>query len=183
MEIIPIHPQHISRLVQLSDQAFGSNYLNSNYFKTTINSPSDFGFVIKSKDGIMGYIFSSIVTNQEINTHLLKGGNTIANQLKGKTTIIKHVAINGNYQKQGLGQQLIEHTLNQLKNNCEQFICVSWKKGATTPMSQLLIKSKFSLLDTINNYWLEDSISKKFPCPICGNPCKCSADIFIKKAA
>lgn len=181
--ISPILVEHISKLVRLSDEAFGNFYLNHHYFLTSITSNTDFGFVIQHENQIVGYVLGSVAVPSEMKHHLLKGGESINTKFKGTTVIIKHLVIDRHHQHQGWGQQLIAHTYHQLKKDCQQFICVCWKKGNVTPMAQLLLKNKFSLLHTINHYWKEDSVTKPFTCPICMGECWCSAEIYIKKAA
>lgn len=94
---------------------------------------------------------------------------------------IKTIAVQDKCQNLGLGTKLLKTVLDALnKKEVDKFISTAWEHSGVTNISSLLKKFGFVEKFKIRNYWYEDSLKKKYLCPVCGNPCHCNCVVYIK---
>ncbi|PJB15485.1 MAG: hypothetical protein CO118_03260 [Flavobacteriales bacterium CG_4_9_14_3_um_filter_32_8] len=185
MRITSLKKSHIQEIIDLSDTAFGQGYLTIDYLKKYINSSKKSGFVTLSESNkLIGFILLESLSIKNFSNQVLEEKEWFNTYFQGykNITLIHQIAVNSSFQKQGIATNLLNHFRNQTTVNLELICCFAWVKENFTPFKKILLKDGFLFIKKINNYWLKDSSSKKYNCSYCGAPpCKCSAEIFIKK--
>lgn len=97
--------------------------------------------------------------------------------------IVKMTAVNPDFQGQRVGSMLVRDLLESMRMiGAGAYACVAWRQNnGVENIEPLISKLGFKSKMVINDYWYEDSIKEGYICPADGNPCHCSADIWIKK--
>ncbi|MCB9359725.1 MAG: GNAT family N-acetyltransferase [Flavobacteriales bacterium] len=178
MKIQQGNKSQINQLLLIANTAFGENFITKTELESYINHPNKYLFVAFTNDKIAGFITAEVCNKAELLSNLLQQIN-----LPHQTITvgwIKQVVVTPNNFRKGIANKLLEVVTITLKTVCDTLFCISWKKGVVTPMSKLLEKNQFKLLQIAPNYWNNDSLLQQYSCNICGNPpCKCSAEFFI----
>jgi ribosomal protein S18 acetylase RimI-like enzyme len=178
MKIEQANKSQINQLLLIANTAFGENFITKTELETYINHPNKYLFIANIDDEIAGFITAEICNKTELQRNLLQQIDLSHNRMT--VGWIKQVAVNPNHLRKGIANKLLNLAATVLNTKCDTLFCISWKKGELTPMSKLLEKNLFKLLQTVPNYWRNDSLAKQYTCTICGAPpCKCSAEFFI----
>ncbi len=167
--------KNITKVVALSNKAFGKNYLPLSYYKKFINSDVNIGMVMVANKNIVGFITSTIYLVNRANTCEELYFNF--NDLQHDIAIIKQVVVAPKYQKKGIGNLLLKQLISTI--NTKEIICIAWQRDKNIVIANLLLKNNFRKLKSIPNYWFNDSVSKQYNCPECKKPpCKCTGVVF-----
>ncbi|MDB4533348.1 hypothetical protein N9242_00645 [Vicingaceae bacterium] len=117
---------------------------------------------------------NTVLTDKDWFYQIIKPCNKIA--------LRKQTVIDPKFHNQKVGSKLIKHSIKESISISDIQISTVWKKKHSNTMNKILLKNGFYLYKEIINYWEEDSLIKKYNCPICGiPPCKCSTEVYIKK--
>ncbi len=105
------------------------------------------------------------------------------NKQHEKFGILKTMAVDRNHRHNGIGNKLFQDALiNLQKNNVTKVIGIEWKQTPSKiTIEKFLLENNFVLEFEIKEFWKKDSIQKNYMCPVCGNPCLCTAQIYSKK--
>ncbi|MBS2098786.1 GNAT family N-acetyltransferase [Carboxylicivirga linearis] len=171
------NPDDLPLIQQISDTELGTGYFNT--FNNNLFSESNQIRVIIHKEVLVGFCYSYITSFKEINIAWELSENQFAPN--DKVGVLKTIAVKYRFQKQGLGNALLEDTINGIfQNNATAIFTSLWNNPDKESNINLMIKNGFRWQKTIPNYWTSDSIIKSYHCPACGYPCKCSATIYLK---
>ncbi len=184
MELKPFQKEHLHSVIECSNLTLGYNFLNQEYLNKYIGSEKNIGLIILVKNQVVGFSLIDILTPIELKDIVLKDKDWFYNLLKSykKIALRKQTVIVPQFDNKGIGSLLVEQATNELNLNTDIQLSTVWIKPEGNGMTRLLKKNGFELSKTITNYWKEDSILKKYDCPICGTPpCKCSTEVYIKK--
>lgn len=140
----------------------GDEQLGKGYFQEVLNSNSEHLLWVAfdpATDQVRGFLF--VILQEQV-------------------AIIKTLAIQQKYQRNGLGTRLLHEALEELVESVDRFEVIAWELSDTKhiPLESILAKTGFVKSHEITNYWLDDSIQRGYYCPSCGNPCQCNAVIF-----
>ncbi len=174
-------PDEIKEIQNIADSAFGKDYFNLHSILEE-NNNNAFIHVAKSNE-ITGFIYYTVLYRNELDTITTQSfplKNALQEEIYG---LIKTEAVSPKHQKQGIGMKLFQEAISHLhKINIKVIYTVIWKQSPNIQaLEKLLMKNDFHLLLEITDYWKEDSLQKKYDCPVCGNPCHCTALIFRNK--
>ncbi len=185
MIIASFKKSHIQEIIHLSDIAFGQGYLSIEYLNKYINSSKKIGLVALSENNVViGFILAEFLTINDFLYVVLEEKEWLNDFFQNckNITLIHQVAVAYPFQNNGIANKLMNQIQNQTSYSNDIICCFVWVKEDFNPLIKILLKNDFHLIKKINNYWLNDSIVKKYDCALCGSPpCKCSAEIFIKK--
>ncbi|WP_054939225.1 GNAT family N-acetyltransferase [Paenibacillus ihuae] len=95
--------------------------------------------------------------------------------------IVKQLAVAQYYRGQGIGTNLLDQLLKQHAGR--NFVTVGWITPSGWNAKSIFHKNSFQPLIYVKEFWLKDSLLKKYDCPYCkkfGPGCSCSAVICIK---
>ena len=181
MTIEIANKSNINQLLFIANQTLGNNFITTTHFEDFITQPHKNCYIAVLNNEILGFITTELCNATQLQESLLKKHEEpLFTNPTATIGIIQQVAVNPKHLRKGIATSLLKHAITQLKLNSDSLFCISWKKGAITPMSNLLLKNNFTLYQTIPNYWYTDSLTQLYNCAICGNPpCKCSAEFYV----
>jgi len=95
---------------------------------------------------------------------------------------IKTIAINGDFQKKGIGSLLCYDCIDEFKKrDVNAILGTAWKQGQVIHSEKILTRVGLQIIGEIPEFWKHESLLKKYHCSICGEPpCYCTAVIFGK---
>ena len=182
--ILPIQEAHVNSVHQLCNTVFSVDFISLNYLKEYINSPHKKGLVLLEDNIVIGFISIHFLSPENLGNSVLKEEKWFVNETSDAVDIgfIRQVLIHPEYQKRGFALKLMNHVTDLFNKDVDLFLCVAWVMDGFTPLKKTLINSHFELRKCIKDYWHEDSLVKKYICPVCGNPCKCTAEVYFSEA-
>lgn len=186
MLFLPFNEEHIDEVFKIAESTLGKRYLSKSYLNKFINSTKHLSFVVVDNDKVIGYTSLILLSPIELKEKVLKENDWFYSMNKNYSTIglRQQTIVHPDYTKKGLGYKLLDFSSNAVSSLSNVQISTVWAKKSEKSMQSLLLKCNFHYEKTINNYWSEDSLIKNYNCNICGAPpCKCSAEIYIKKNA
>lgn len=148
----------IHTLVYLSESNFGKGFHNKNYFQDIISSEDNSCTVLEIDSIVRGYC-----------TAIKESDDTIR---------LDAIIVSENYRGKGYATQMIEELLIEF-SNCH-FVSYVWNQSPENKLPELYKRMGFEKVDSIQDYWYQDSLKKGYSCLVCGNPCRCSADVYKK---
>lgn len=91
-------------------------------------------------------------------------------------------AVSPEFQGMGVAKKLFVMGNKWLmKQGAEVILSAVWMKDGTSTFGELLVKQGFERLVFVKEYWKKDSLTRKFICPVCGEPpCECDAMVYAK---
>ncbi len=184
MEPEAFQKQHINAVLELSNIAIGQGYLTIASLNKYINSAKYIGFVVLRNGDLVGFTLIDLLTPLEVKKTVLKDHEWFYTTLNSYDQIvfIKQTVVSSKYSNQGIGSQLVQHSTKILNAKKNIHLSTVWQKENSGSMPKVLMKNGFLLSKIILNYWKNDSLVKKYDCPICGRPpCKCATEVWIKK--
>lgn len=174
------------RAVDIAGLAFGKGYLTIEEIRGWI---ADDRFIIlkavgTTDDGVedmAGFAVGCVMWKEDAMDFL-----RVNDDIFGDTDmigIVKMVAVNPAFQKQRVGSTLVKDLLESMKLiGAGAYACVAWRQNnGVENIEPLIAKRGFVSSVVINDYWYEESKKEGYVCPADGNPCHCSADIWIKQ--
>ncbi len=163
---------------ELADHAFGSNYLNLNYFNKVLNSSLYYSWIIHNKANIpIAFLVAYKTSKQEIASYL--DDKSIKLQVNDNTICLDTMVVNPRFRKQGIGKKLIENAMNQLFES--SYIMYAWKNGKTINMEGIANEFNFKIIKEYKQLWKKDCLDNKFQCPSKKiNTCNCTTIVYYK---
>jgi ribosomal protein S18 acetylase RimI-like enzyme len=182
LEIVQATKDEISDIYKISEEQLGYNYLANESIENMIASDKYIVLVGKIKQYTVGFIVIKILDYgellKEVRYDKAKIPKPFVNNAIG---VIDLVAVLSTFQSKGIGYLLVKEGVKKARGSSDirNFTSIAWKPTAKSNLGAILnlngIKYKFE----VKNYWTEDSKTKHYECPKCGNPCICSADIHF----
>lgn len=180
MIITELKNEHISSIIDLSNEAFGDGFINTTYLTAYLSLPNNYCLVaLNSNNNVIGFITAETTNYNNFATSFfedkeLKKYNTIS--------IIKQVVVDKVYQNQQIASLLLKKVLDILSDKSDIIVCIAWNNNNRIALKNILERNLFNAIKSIPNYWRADSLSNNYNCIRCGKPpCSCSAELYIKK--
>ncbi|MBK8808595.1 MAG: hypothetical protein IPO21_18965 [Bacteroidales bacterium] len=159
-------------------------YLGNAYFDINIaekRSEKFIVFVALFADDIVGLAINEVFTNTD-EAMISLSKNVQFEKFLGQAQSVGRqsvLIVKSQFENNGIGAALFSESLLWLKTHAEFVYTVRWLKSATDKGSTLLSRNGFEPIARIENFWKIDSLTRKYHCPICGEPpCLCSALIY-----
>lgn len=177
-------PSAQEEVIRIADQTMGVGYFTEQEIQSLLGQ-NCIALVDNENDAIRGFCFAFILSPEE-----LKNQHNISIDFPGienqrQIGLLKTIATDPAHRKKGVASGLIQKLIQNLEEKeIRVIICPAWKTGNEINLGGLLLKNDFHPVKEIPDYWFEDSLLKKYPCPECGQPpCRCKAIIFqrVKK--
>lgn len=174
------------RAVDIAGLAFGKGYLTIEEIRGWI---ADDRFIIlkavgTTDDGVedmAGFAVGCVMWKEDAMDFLRVNDDIFGDA--DMIGIVKMAAVNPAFQKQHVGSTLVKDLLESMKLiGAGSYACVAWRQNnGVENIEPLIAKRGFVSKLVINDYWYEESKKEGYVCPADGNPCHCSADIWIKQ--
>jgi len=171
-------------IIKIADSQFGKGYLSVNELNSYLLTSLKFGICAKLNKKLIGFALIQIDNKNHILNLILKEKKTINEYLVTSNAVglIKLVAVEEKYKKQGVGKTLVEKSISSISNLVDCLLSVCWINKSGSELAPILEKFGMLPIITIPNYWKYDSIKLKYTCSICGcPPCSCNAVVYGKK--
>ena len=185
--------QCVQQALDVLQGELGGNYISREFFETYLSRNEHFSgkiaLIAKNVETyrIVGTLIAEIVTPETFEASFL---DAYASVLKypaiqplrfHRTGLIKSVAVPSQFQRQGIGTSLVSDALKKLSAyGAEHFYALGWVSKKGCHIQNTLESLGFKYIDQLEQFWFKDSLEHKYSCPSCGNPCVCSARLFIK---
>ena len=184
-EISSINRLHFGSIIDIAEKQLGKNYITESTLIDAIEN--NIGLVSllnqKGKSIVTGFATGKLIKHNEV-LKIFNNDSSLLPQVMMPSLnfgFIQSVAVNPQYSKMGIGQDLVSHLDIELqKKGANIILSIAWKNGDTVNISGVLKSLGYTESVIINNYWYDDSQKNKYFCPRCGNPCSCSAVIYYK---
>lgn len=164
----------------IAESQLGKDYIPEKDFLNT-NFYSVYGMV---KRDVAGFAIGKIFEQQDFLNKFQKIAQRMPNALPWADTVgmISSVAVRQDYQKRGVGYSLAWNVLNHFDaRNVSMMIMLGWAAPDGVHIAGIAHTLGFSEKGAIPDYWYDDSLSKGYRCPVCGDPpCHCSAVLYVR---
>lgn len=178
-----IEPKDFSKIIHISDNQLGKDYVTSDLLKEALKNEKCFCLVVEDNKTKKPIGFSLCMINNYQDVLEITNGKEIKElkDISSPIGYIKTVVIDKKYEGFGIASNLIDNCIKKLRSmGVNNFISTAWKHCGVTNIANVLLKNGFYKSIELPDYWLEDSIKKGYECPQCGYPCHCSCVIYIK---
>lgn len=100
-----------------------------------------------------------------------------------KVLLIHSVAVDPAQTGKGIGTALVRQLIRHgLSLGATTAVAIGWTDSAGCHIEGTLKALCFKDVVELPNYWFEDSKLKDYACATCGQPCKCSAKVFVSES-
>lgn len=173
-----VQEKNLPTILHIADKQLGKDYINANDF-----IEDDFlKFQASINDKIVGFITSKELTIEEVYKKIPTLKDKKLNQFNvvSKLSYIGSIATDPKYEGLGVASALFEYMLNELNKKDYIILMTGWKSKNGININGIAKKFGFDEILEIKDFWKEDSIENNYDCPVCSNPCLCSAVIYVK---
>lgn len=177
-----IEETDIAKILEISNQQFGLNYLLKSDIISYINQADHFGILLEKNKEIIGFSTLKIIETSDLQNYLLKSKSDIYNRLipNEQLGLRMQTAILPQFMGNGYGKKLVKAGNNILLSKMKQIVSIVWEQNDRSNISEILKSEKFNIIETISEFWYQDSMKHKYNCRVCGQPpCTCSASLFL----
>jgi hypothetical protein len=172
-------PAHETPVMRLWEERLGESYPDREKLDQAVDPDSrTFGLVGLKEDTVVGFTLSQLLDPEEVATKLRREQPPPwATDLVGLLDtgcVAKSVA------GRGLASQMLSREIALLhRKGATCLLAITWIRPDSPDGRTPLEAAGFDHLETIDRYWYEESLSEDYYCPDCGQPCTCSAGIYL----
>lgn len=176
----------ISGLMEVSKAELGSDYLVPHDFEETIGSDSDFCFVAMDGGEPIGFAICNILGPDRIDP-VLHLDDPERGILLGSCPVgyIASVSVDDRSKGRGAGSVMVSRCMEEFAARGVDVVCaMAWKSvTGRVNIAKVLERNGLRAVKEVFGYWNDP---RAFPdghdCPVCGNPCSCSAVLYVDGA-
>lgn len=197
-EIIQLAPEHMEEATGLLRDALGEEYITQNYLSLIVESDYDalpgatdkLGLVAVdiSRSHVFGVVLCEIVSRERVEQSLHGFADSLPpadlfRLRNSKPGFLGSVVVDARYRRCGVATSLIREALRRLRaSGVENLYGFAWKRpDGSCPSRGLLESLGLEAAAEIPNFWKSESEVKGYDCPVCGNPCVCSAIVMCTR--
>lgn len=95
--------------------------------------------------------------------------------------VVKSLVVDDRWRGRGVGGLLLDAVTGELAAQGHDVLAsMSWVKE-TDGSGGLFVARGWRLDRRVERAWYDASVREGFSCPVCGNPCVCAADVYVKQ--
>jgi GNAT superfamily N-acetyltransferase len=186
-------PDEAGRVVALLGDALGESYVDLGTVEEAITGDGTATCLVEidSSNRLLGAVTCYIVTPDSLDRFLPEDQGDLVNSLrvcKFNTLIglLRSLAVAPNYRRRGVATDLTEACITWCaEHGASTMMTFAWlphtdPQQAMPQLTGVLKHAGFTLVETIDNYWTQDSQSKRYQCPVCGPTCTCAAAVYAR---
>ena len=180
ISVCPITRKELSAVIGIAEQQLGHAYLDSDVLLATGSLAS----CAAIDDKVVGFYIAKVVSVDEVYQRirgLREKGLTYLEDAE-KVGMVSSVATHPGYAGKGIASTLVRHCVAALERQAVNVIAaIAWKSDKGVHIGAVLAKQGFEEVMQLDDFWKEDSVSRHYTCPACGDPpCRCKAVIYIR---
>ncbi len=183
MNVGPLEECQISKLLRISAAELGSDYLDRGDFEKALEGGDRFCFVASLDDRPIGFAICDMLGPGDVDPELhLDGADREALLSLCPVGYIASVSVDDSHKGCGAGTAMLRRCMEELERRKAGVICaMAWKSvRGTVNIARPLERLGLVAVREVQGYWNDP---RAFPnghdCPVCGNPCSCSAMLFV----
>ena len=131
-----------------------------------------------------GFCMGKVLDKKDFASQYPKIAEALTRRLTYADTvgIVTSMATAPAFERQGVAHALLAGCLAKLDALSPSLICtLGWKSARGVHIDGLVRKFSFQPVHEFVEYWKEDSLAKRYRCPVCGDPpCRCNAVVYIR---
>jgi N-acetylglutamate synthase-like GNAT family acetyltransferase len=171
--------QDVERILTISHQVLGKDYLTFGSLQETNKQ-----FLVAEKsEQIIGFTGLHFVSFAYLR-YLLEKYPIQLPDFDDEMLICKMntLAVLPEFQQRGIGKQLHLARLELAQNlGYKHFFLMAWKHPQQGIQAEkLLLQTHFEKIIELPNFWYQESLLQQYECAACGNPCLCTAALFLR---
>ncbi len=167
-----IEKTDIEETLMLSISLLGENYHERSYFEQVAENQQ--AYLAKSGNQIVGFITFRAASKEGFY-------NKCGHVIQAPSGLIDAIGVHQTYQKQGIGNRLLQLALAPLEKEFPQIVSLGWKFNDHVNVEKLFLKNGFKELKEIHHLWEKECHSGGFSCHVKEqNNCICSAVLYKK---
>lgn len=185
--VAKMEEEHLAGALSVLGSALGDRYVTREELLHYIDEPKTRGLVALDDAGVVGAVTADLFDDVDGLLQLVPTDqhdvfmSLVPEARYSKIGYLHSVAVDPASQGRGIGTALVRSMTETL-----------WEAGANTIVSVgwtdhegCHIEGPFTALGYVSKgdmggYWTEDSKTKEYSCPTCGNPCECTARLFVR---
>lgn len=192
IEYYPLTPEFFSAVIALGDRIHGNNYLDQESLATLYRS----GIVNDINSSFVAVNTAAAITEEDTSLSTSKGllvgfritisashfniDDTCTPDKWGvpsdKVAYFKSNTVDNRFQGNGIGSQLLKHSIKQLKRQgATAGLAHIWLQSPGNSAFKYFTKCGGQLIQKHENKWLPLSLKDGYYCPVCDGDCYCTA--------
>lgn len=184
--IVCFSEEYLPELMEISMAELGSDYLEDDDFLMTLDSEDDFCFVALDEGRPIGFAICNVFGREKVDPilHMPDGKERDEILTYGRIGYLASVAVLDSAKRKGAGKLLVAASEEEFDRRGVDVSCaMAWKSvDGTVNISKVVERAGMVEVAEFQGYWNDP---RAFPdghdCPVCGNPCSCSAVYYLKK--
>jgi GNAT superfamily N-acetyltransferase len=188
----PEHPEllihsleldEIPAALALLDETLGAGYISQTELEQYLSTSEKFLLAAANREGrLQGVLLAHLDTQGAIPQLTPAQAQLVESSTASeRQAFIKSLAVQKTARGQGIGTSLILAAEGRLWGwSASVIVTLAWADQHGCHLEGVLTKLNYRLLDKTPRFWYQDSLSKGYQCPTCGNPCECAAWLFAK---
>jgi ribosomal protein S18 acetylase RimI-like enzyme len=176
---------HIREIIELTNHELGIDFITYDQIISFIqNTDTNIcKIAINDDDKIVGFMIGYIINYNQFVSEFKNHLNKLPIEFSNSNNVygcIKTIAVNADFQGQGIGSLLCTDCVDELKKKGASLLYgTAWKINEKINSEKMLNRFGLRALCSIPYFWKDESILNQYECPQCGKPpCNCTAVIF-----
>ena len=172
--IAPLAPNAYEAARALIAAELGAGYVTLGDVRTHADREGGCGFVAMIGDRVCGVVLAGPATPRDV-----KAAARARLKLPGPAAEVHTIAVAPDARRRGVARRLLTRALASLaEQGFADTLAVVWLSGANESTA-LFRSAGFTSVGKSPRHWYEDSIARGYDCPLCGNPCRCDAELWV----
>ena len=184
--IMHFSEEYLPKLMEISKAELGSDYLEGDDFLMTLGSKDDFCLVAVDETGPIGFAICNVFGKEGVDPILHMPDCPERDEMLsiGRIGYLASVAVLDSAKGKGAGTLLVDAAEREFDRRRVDASCaMAWKAvQGYVNIAKVVERAGMTAVAEYQGYWNDP---RAFPnghdCPVCGNPCKCSAVFYLKK--
>lgn len=186
VDVVGFRREHLQRLMEISMAELGSDYHEEEDFLMTLCSDDDFCLVAVDDTGPVGFTICNVLGTDRMDSILHMPDCPERDEILGfgRVGYLAAVSVSDSAKRRGIGKLLVGEAEKEFDRRHVDVSCaMAWKSvDRTVNIAKVLQSAGMEAVAEFKGYWDDP---RAFPnghdCPVCGNPCKCSAVLYLKR--
>lgn len=163
---------HLNAVLDIADSRFGKGYIT----RDELMDGQAIVLVGVEQDMVVGFVLFYLMEGSDFPVELY---GTYSHG--GRAVYVKSIAIDKSFERTGCATNLLQMVVNIARR--QNAICCYaylWVAAGQIPAEGVFAALGFDRVLEISDFWFQSSLKKPFDCPVCGHPCRCSAQLVCR---